>query len=607
MSRLPNNRAVLYGDRQASQQWTVPFGVPFVVPSRRNRKFVGRQRLLAQLLERIAPGLQKDDCQRTAIVGLGGIGKTQIALEAAYRIRERYPECSIFWIRADSIASFEHAYLTIGQLLKIENTDEAAADFKSLVRDALSQENAGDWLLIVDGVDDDILFRATSLSDYLPFSQNGSILFTTRNREIALNLSSNIVNTTELSTSKAMELFRVSLDEPPSDDSYSIGRLLDYLGNLPLTITLASAFISTTQVSITEYLGLVTNNSILAVWKLSFEQISMDKPLAADYLTFMCFLSDSAIPISLLPSTDDEIETHEAIDTLKAYSFITGRENAGSVDMQRLVREATLAWLEKEGKRGQYATLVMRRLAEVLSCAKHEHSKMWLEYLPHVQTALKSLSNCTDKKAECQVISWMAEYRYATGDYQQAELLYRESLRLRPTEESFETELASMNHLAYSVYRQVKYEEAEQIHRQGLILREKSLGNDDPDTLASRENLALILEARGEWTEAEQIYRQTLETRRKSLGEKHPDTLATMAKLAISLQRQGNNAAASPLENTEVLSDHYGEASDSSIDGDSVFSLPLSVPSTRTLGSDMEGVDAMVIQEFASLLYHDRA
>jgi len=61
-----------------------------MVPFGRNKDFVGRESLLAQLLERIPPGADEDDCQRTAIEGLGGVGKTQIALEAAFRVRDEH-------------------------------------------------------------------------------------------------------------------------------------------------------------------------------------------------------------------------------------------------------------------------------------------------------------------------------------------------------------------------------------------------------------------------------------------------------------------------------------------------------------------------------------
>ncbi|KAJ4171748.1 hypothetical protein NW754_000325 [Fusarium falciforme] len=158
--------------------WTVPFG--------RNNAFVGREEILRHLHERIPPMASKDDCQRTALEGLGGVGKTQIALEAACRVRDKYPNCSVFWVPAVDATTFENAYRDIGRLLGVTGIDDDNVDVKTLVKAALSREAAGQWLLIIDNADDaELLFGPTSLNESLPFSRNGSILFTTRTHEVA--------------------------------------------------------------------------------------------------------------------------------------------------------------------------------------------------------------------------------------------------------------------------------------------------------------------------------------------------------------------------------------------------------------------------------------
>lgn len=107
----------------------------FMVPFGRNDDFIGRNAILEQLLRTIPPSADKDDCQRTAVEGLGGIGKTQIALEAAYRVRD---ECSVFWVLAVGPTSFENAYREIGQLLQLPGIDAEKADVKTLVKRGLS-------------------------------------------------------------------------------------------------------------------------------------------------------------------------------------------------------------------------------------------------------------------------------------------------------------------------------------------------------------------------------------------------------------------------------------------------------------------------------------
>ncbi|KAH7116305.1 hypothetical protein EDB81DRAFT_892443 [Dactylonectria macrodidyma] len=132
----------------------------------------------------ITPSADPDDCQSIVIEGLGGVGKTQVAIEAAYRVRDEHPDCSVFWVPAVNSISFENAYRDIGQRLKVQGIEEDKADVKALVKTALDSK-MGSWLLIIDNADDmELLFGNNGLSDYLPFNPIGSILFTTRNHEV---------------------------------------------------------------------------------------------------------------------------------------------------------------------------------------------------------------------------------------------------------------------------------------------------------------------------------------------------------------------------------------------------------------------------------------
>ncbi len=231
--------------------WTVPFG--------RNEGFVGREAILDQLLERIPPSTNKDDCQRTAIEGLGGIGKTQIALEAAFRIRDDYPDCSVFWVPAVDATTFENAYRDIGQRFGIADMGEDKADVKALIKATLSREDLGKWLLIIDNADDmDLFFGPTGLSDYLPFSKTGSILFTTRNHQATVKLDipiSGILNTIEMSPTEAVKLLQVSLKEDQMRDTENTTKLVEFLQYLPLALKQAVSFMAQTGMTTTRYLG----------------------------------------------------------------------------------------------------------------------------------------------------------------------------------------------------------------------------------------------------------------------------------------------------------------------------------------------------------------
>jgi NB-ARC domain len=274
--------------------------------------------LLEQLLWRIPPSADPDDCQRTAIEGLGGVGKTQIALEAAFRVLRKHQDCSVFWVPAVDAATFENAYREIGRQLEIEGIDENEADVKSLVKTALSQ-SADNWLLIIDNADDvELLFGTagtTPLCDYLPFSRKGSILFTTRNHAAVRKLDipkTNVISTTEMSRPEAAELLQKNFASDQICDPESMTILLDFLTDLPLAIKQASVYMDQTRMTTSQYLKhcresdehlieLLSKdfedrtryksirNPIATTWLISFRHISRDNQLATQYLKFMSF------------------------------------------------------------------------------------------------------------------------------------------------------------------------------------------------------------------------------------------------------------------------------------------------------------------------------
>ena len=466
----------------------------FLVPFGRNKDFVGRESTLAQLLERIPPRTDKDDCQRTAIEGLGGVGKTQIALEAAFRVRDEHPDCHVFWVPAVDAATFENSYREIGRQLQIARIDDDKADIKLLVKTALSQ-STDNWLLIVDNADDvELLFGAagaTPLCDCLPFSYRGSILFTTRNHEAIVKLDipqRGIVNLAEMSRLEAVDLLQRNVAVHQLSDTQSTTSLLNFLANLPLAVKQASAYMVKTGITTAQYLNhcqsgnerLIellskdfedrtryksTRNPVAATWLISFRHISRDNLLAAEYLRFMSFLAEKEIPKSLLPPGKSDLEADEAIGTLKAYAFITERPGQESYDMHRLVRLAMRNWLAKEGELKACATTLIQHLDKVFPFPKHENRAVWVMYLPHTLTALRFQDHSTDDAAKSSLLFNVAGSTSMLGKYKEAEALYQQTLKLQTQVLGAEhpDTLRSMNNLVKTLHSRGKYEEAEAI------------------------------------------------------------------------------------------------------------------------------------------------
>jgi tetratricopeptide (TPR) repeat protein len=546
-----------HGVEEPQKHWVVPLG--------RNKDFVGRESVLESVLEKISPQRNKDDCQRTAIEGLGGIGKTQIALEAAFRIYEEH-NCNVFWVPAVDSTTFENAYLKIGRQLEVEGINDDKADIKLLVKTALSQ-SADNWLLIIDNADDiELLFSGTApLSNYLPFNSKGSILFTTRNYAVAVKLGvppRDILSTAEMSLAEATELLRRSLREGQIGDADNTSELLSFLTYLPLAIRQASAYMAETGMSITKYLRHChssdrtfikllsrdfvdlgryesVENPVATTWLISFNHISQ-YPLAAQYLKFMCFLAEKEIPISLLPPAD-ELDADEALGMLKAYAFITEHTDHNLYDIHRLVRLVMHNWLEEKGELKLCLTSIFQRLREVFPFPEHENRVVWGSYLPHVLKALEFRDNLSDDEVKHRLLFNVAESKFILGKYGEAEAMHWQALSLATKTLSAEhpSTLISLNNLASLLHRQGKFKEAEAMHRQTLEGYIKTLGADHPSTLTSMNNLAIVLDRQGKYEEAETMHRQTLEGYINTLGADNPSTLTSMNNLAIVLDRQG--------------------------------------------------------------------
>lgn len=541
----------------------------FMVPFGRNENFIGRESILDEVLSKIPPEANKDDCQRTAIEGLGGIGKTQIALETAYRFREQYPNCSIFWVPAIDTSSFENAYRSIGLKLGLKKVNDDNVDVKMLVKTALSHEDVGNWLLIIDSADDlKLQFADTTLSEYLPFNRKGSILFTTRNHKAVIDLDippKDIMAISGMTDNEAMDLLRTGLKENQTRDEKNMKLLLEFLANLPLAIKQASSYMaSNTNVTVSEYLDFCQSNDdmidllsrdfedrhrygsiakqqnpIAKTWLISFQRISQHNPQATEYLKSLCLLAEKDIPLSLLPKVS-KLKASEAIGTLIAYSFIMERKEPDSYDMHRLVRLAMRNWLQANGEWQDWTTKMTQQVAKEYPIPEHHNKGIWLRYLPHGQAILELQEKSTDLYPI--LLIGMACAYTLLGKYNEAERIYRQVLEIREQvlgKEHPDT-LDILPRLGQVLCKLGKYEMAVQMLQQTIEAMSERLGREHQSTLFSMGVLVDAFLGQEKLEEAEQITRQILELRNQMLGGEHPDTLGSMHDLATILHSQQN-------------------------------------------------------------------
>ncbi|BDD58982.1 hypothetical protein MAP00_004217 [Monascus purpureus] len=548
----------------------------WIVPFEQNRRFVGRVSELATLEEM----LSQDGTVKAAITGLGGVGKTQLALMLVYRTRAKYKDCSVIWMPASNLESLEQAYLNLAKHLNIvgcDNKVDNKVDIKRLVQDRLSSESTGRWLLVFDNADDVDMWTSqreqgsSQLIDYLPRSPQGSIVFTTRNYKMATQLAGrNIVELLQMDELAATQLLQEYLvNQSLINSQQDKEALLAQLTYLPLAIVQAAAYINANQITLGDYLLLLkereedviellseefeddwryrnSKNAVAVTWLISFNQMRQRDPLAADYLSFVACIHPKDIPLSLLPPGPSRKKEVDAKGTLNAYYFITKRTADQAIDVHQLVHLATRNWLQKEESLASWTSRVIARLAEVFAGSGHHNRVFWRLYLPHALCVLESDLVDKDGQDRVNLLAECGLCLYLDGRYNEAEQLEIQVMESRKTvlgPEHPDT-LTSMANLASTFRNQGRWTEAEQLEIQVMELRKTVLGPEHPDTLTSMANLASTFRNQGRWKEAEQLDIQVMETSKTVLGPEHPDTLTSMCNLSYTLKGLGRYSEA---------------------------------------------------------------
>ncbi|KAL8699325.1 MAG: hypothetical protein Q9201_006068 [Fulgogasparrea decipioides] len=513
------------------------------------------------------------NCQKLVLVGLGGVGKTQVALKLAYTVKDCWPEYSIFWVPAVSGESFEQAYRDIASHCSIALNPTEEDPTKSVQR-YLNSNSAGKWLLVVDNADDEeILFGAPDGSrgviDYLPESENGLTLFTTRYRQIAVSLAGNeLIEIQEMNHEEAGDFLKKSLTRKELlQDRVVTAELLKELAYLPLAIAQAAAYLNAMQISPQEYLSLLRNteqdtisllsrefrdetrynnskyskNAVAATWLVSFNHICRSDTIAADLLAFMSCIEHKAISRSILPLVKPEERMVHAMGTLRAYAFVTRRGDSEVYDMHRLVHLATKVWLGERGATNELNGKVAAHLAEIFPSDDYANRPIWREYFPH---AFQCLRNTSTLDIEVRYTLCMAVGRclQVDGRIEEAVVWLSECFFWRQERfpEDHPSRLASQHVLtgAYEANGQVK--EAVELLEQVVAIEKEVLKEDHPDRLASQHELARVYEANGQVKEAVELLEQVVAIRKEVLKEDHPSRLASQHELARVYEANGH-------------------------------------------------------------------
>ncbi|MCJ1392523.1 hypothetical protein MMC18_005391 [Xylographa bjoerkii] len=397
----------------------------FMVPFERDSNFVGREDILSQIDKRF------EIHSRAALAGIGGVGKSQVAIEYCYRFRQANSHAYIFWIYASTFARFSQAYEEIGSKLGLPNWDSTKENKIDLVTKQLNNETSP-WFMVIDNAEDMSLFysdkntigkEGSSLARQLPISSCGKLLVTTRDSRVAERLTNRVtpIKVYPMSPVEATRLLHSKLSD---DEHFQAGteELISELGFLPLAITQAAAFMTENLLTVAEYLNKLqsteedfkdfvshgledprrdveSESSIMRTWKLSFDHIEEQKPRAAEMLYFMAGIDRQRIPKSLLrKNREKEIEFVTALGTLQAFSLVNTQKGGKFVELHRLVQLSTQTWLELQTTLDIWQREALVVLADRFPFATFQSREECETLLPHIQVALANAPESDSNK-----------------------------------------------------------------------------------------------------------------------------------------------------------------------------------------------------------------
>ncbi|KAH8753288.1 hypothetical protein F5883DRAFT_632842 [Diaporthe sp. PMI_573] len=461
------------------------------------------------------------ECQKLAIVGLGGVGKTQVALHFAFWVQEYRPEYSVFRLSALSDTTFYRDYLEIGRKAELQmNTKNEEA--RMLVKQYLESSGAGKWLLIIDNIDKKT--QLATIKDYLPIHDDGLVLFTTRSAEIA--------------TSAAP-------------------RLLEELTYLPLAIVQAAAYLNCNpHLTIQRYIDLLhgtdkdvvslmtqefpddtryrgVGNAVATTWIVSFTQIQQTDPAAYKLLSFLSCVEPKAIPQSLFPRMESQQDQESAIGTLVGFAFLARLRNNDVYDMHSLVHLATRVWIEKEARTQETMLSALNDMDTVFIDDDGANQEVWQSYFPHsVRLLERSKDRCIDERfsLSTRVGLRLSEDRQFKEAIKWLEDVWEWKQKTLREEDQFR--LTSEQVLATAYLDDRRIEEAIEMFEHVVEVQKRTLREEDQFRLTSEHELARAYLADRRIKEAIEMFEHVVEVQKRTLREEDHSRLDSEHELA---------------------------------------------------------------------------
>jgi len=483
------NRPAPYGTTDSARS------AIFNVPHPRNPHFTGRERLLDSLHESLTGDVPMGRVQ--AVYGMGGVGKTQLALEYAYRHRGDY--AIVWWVPAEDPATASLHLAKLANRLGIKLAPGAITPED--VRAALHQELAdrSDWLLIFDNAD-----GPEEIGPLLP-DRSGSVVITSRNPNWGSMADSFCLRVLERADSIQFLQKRTGL----GNSDGSAGRLAQALGDLPLALEQASATIEQGRITFADYLARYEGHwaellrsgrtpgdypdTVAMTWELAFREVSHESPVAAALLNLCAFLSPVDIPRAFI--------TKSASALPRPLSTTVGDPMALDQVVAKLHRFSLVDITEKTLKLHRLVAAVAR---DRLNDKQHDN---WCDVaLRMIEGTFNFDADSTQGWGECAALlpHALAVARHAETRGVSPEIVAR-----------------LLNDVGMYLHQIARFREARGVLERALAQHEKAFGESNPRRAAIVNNLGRVLRRLGHLEEARAHFEAALAVDQAAYGQSH--------------------------------------------------------------------------------------